>query len=219
MTMTVRRRTSFTALRCFHRFRLPSDWGVQDCPGVRLLTLTHQFSLSSLTDSSVDTASDSEKSSFAGNQGRRGISSPRRCSRSLAEKEGSGLLLPGAQTGCYSHSIFLNGEGWTLQSPADATGAEDVELGLPSCQEALDRGILRFLGSGDPCPSAVGRSQRVTTPHTALVERYKFLVLGGLPQQTVFWNQNLTHRNQQVKGGWLLLEVKGGWLFTGVSFS
>ena len=41
--------------------------------------------------------------------------------------------------------------------------------------------------------------------HTALVERRKFLVLGGLPQQTVFWNQNLTHRNQQVKGGWLLL--------------
>ena len=41
--------------------------------------------------------------------------------------------------------------------------------------------------------------------HTALVERHKFLVLGGLPQQTVFWNQNLTHRNQQVKGGWLLL--------------
>ena len=37
--------------RCFHRFRLPSDWGVQDAP----------VSLSSLTDSSVDTASDSEK--------------------------------------------------------------------------------------------------------------------------------------------------------------
>ena len=37
------------------------------------------------------------------------------------------------------------------------------------------------------------------------MERHKFLVLGGLPQQTVFWNQNLTHRNQQVKGGWLLL--------------
>ena len=33
--------------------------------------------------------------------------------------------------------------------------------------------------------------------HTALVERHKFLVLGGLPQQTVFWNQNLTHRNHK----------------------
>ena len=37
------------------------------------------------------------------------------------------------------------------------------------------------------------------------MERFTFLALGGLPQQTVFWNQNLAHRNQQVKGGWLLL--------------
>ena len=51
-----------------------------------------------------------------------------------------------------------------------------------------------------------GRVSHKGSPlHTALVERHKFLVLGGLPQQTVFWNQNLTHRNQQVKGGWLLL--------------
>ena len=33
--------------------------------------------------------------------------------------------------------------------------------------------------------------------HTALLERHKLLVLGGLPRQTVFWNQNLTHRNHK----------------------
>ena len=50
-----------------------------------------------------------------------------------------------------------------------------------------------------------GSGGRVGHKGSPLVERHKFLVLGGLPQQTVFWNQNLTHRNQQVKGGWLLL--------------
>jgi len=62
------------------------------------------------------------------------------------------------------------------------------------------------LGSGDPCPSAVGhKGDRGSPLHTALVERFTFLPLGGLPQQTVFWNQSLAHRTQQVKGGWLLL--------------
>ena len=46
--------------RCFHRFRLPSDWGVQDAPA-HAVDSDSSVSLSSLTDSSVDTASDSEK--------------------------------------------------------------------------------------------------------------------------------------------------------------
>ena len=46
--------------RCFHRFRLPSDWGVQDAPA-QAVDSDSSVSLSSLTDSSVDTASNSEK--------------------------------------------------------------------------------------------------------------------------------------------------------------
>ena len=46
-----------------------------------------------------------------------------------------------------------------------------------------------------------GRSQRVTTPHCSCGTVHISRTWG----QTVFWNQNLTHRNQQVKGGWLLL--------------
>ena len=46
--------------RCFYRFRLPSDWGVQDAPA-HAVDSDSSVSLSSLTDSSVDTASDSEK--------------------------------------------------------------------------------------------------------------------------------------------------------------
>ena len=97
----------------------------------------------------------------------------------------------------------LNRDGWTLQSSADANGA-DWNWGLPSGQEALDRGILRFWGVVTPV-LRLWVGHKGSPLHTALVERHKFLVLGGLPQQTVFWNQNLTHRNQQVKGGWLLL--------------
>ena len=41
-------------------FRLPSDWGVQDAPA-QAVDSDSSVSLSSLTDSSVDTASDSEK--------------------------------------------------------------------------------------------------------------------------------------------------------------
>ena len=50
----------FHCTRCFHRFRLPSDWGVQDAPA-QAVDSDSSVSLSSLTDSSVDTASDSEK--------------------------------------------------------------------------------------------------------------------------------------------------------------
>ena len=110
---------------------------------------------------------------------------------SQAEKEGSGLLLPGAQTGCYSHSIPPNGEGGPCSHqlmPMAQTGT-GVAL-MP---------ILRFW------VLRLWVGHKGSPLHTALVERHKFLVLGGLPQQTVFWNQNLTHRNQQVKGGWLLL--------------
>ena len=50
----------FHCTRCFHRFRLPSDWGVQDAPA-QAVDSDSSVSLSSLTDSSVDAASDSEK--------------------------------------------------------------------------------------------------------------------------------------------------------------
>ena len=52
--MTVRRRTSFTALDA------STDWGVQDAPA-QAVDSDSSVSLSSLTDSSVDAASDSEK--------------------------------------------------------------------------------------------------------------------------------------------------------------
>ena len=76
-------------------------------------------------------------------------------------------------------------------------------LGLLPWQEALDRGILRFWGVVPVLPLWVGH--KGSPLHTALVERFSFLALGGPPQQTVFWNRNLAHRIQQVKGGWLLL--------------
>ena len=50
----------FHCTRCFHRFRLPSDWGVRDAPAEDVDS-DSSVSLGSLTDSSVDTASDSEK--------------------------------------------------------------------------------------------------------------------------------------------------------------
>lgn len=50
----------FHCTRCFHRFRLPSDWGVRDAPA-EAVDSDSSVSLDPLTDSSVDTASDSEK--------------------------------------------------------------------------------------------------------------------------------------------------------------
>ena len=160
----------FHCTRCFHRFRLPSDWGVQ----------------SSLTDSSVDTASDSEK-----------------------------ILLPEIKEGEESH-LPVHSSWKRRQRTAAAGGAripfpltETVDLavtsccqwrrlvlGLPICQAALDRGILRFWGVVTPV-LRLWVGHKGSPLHTALVERHKLLVLGGLPQQTVFWNQNLTHRNHK----------------------
>ena len=61
---------------------------------------------------------------------------------------------------------------------------------------ALDRGILRFWGVVTPV-LRLWVGHKGSPLHTALVERHKLLVLGGLPQQTVFWNQNWTHRNHK----------------------
>ena len=68
--------------------------------------------------------------------------------------------------------------------------------GVAHMPGALDRGVLRFWGVVTPVLQLwVGH--KGSPLHTALVERHKLLVLGGLPQQTVFWNQNLTHRNHK----------------------
>ena len=61
---------------------------------------------------------------------------------------------------------------------------------------ALDRGILRFWGVVTPV-LRLWVGHKGSPLHTALVERHKLLVLGGLPQLTVFWNQNWTHRNHK----------------------
>ena len=50
----------FQCTRCFHKFRLPTDWGVRDVPP-QDVDSDSSISLDSLTDSSVDTASESEK--------------------------------------------------------------------------------------------------------------------------------------------------------------
>ena len=170
----------FHCTRCFHRFRLPSDWEVKDAPA-EAVDSDSSVSLSSLTDSSVDTASDSEK-----------------------------VFLPGLTEEAYC--CCLGRRRFATYIPFSSTDLavtscclwRRLVLGLPPQQEALDRGILRFWGVVTPV-RRLWVGHKGSPPHTALVERCTFLALGGLPQQTVFWNQNLTHRNQQVKGGWLLL--------------
>ena len=78
--------------------------------------------------------------------------------------------------------------------------------GLPSCQ-ALDRGIL--LGSGEPCPSAVGRSQRVTTPHCSCGTTQISRAWGAPPTDSVLEPELDTPQSTSKR--WLA--------FTGVSFS
>ena len=167
--------------RCFHRFRLPSDWGVQDAPA-HAVDSDSSVSLSSLTDSSVDTASDSEK-----------ILLPE-------IKEGEESHLPadcccrGRRRDAISIPLFPDGDGRPCSPqllPMAQTGTEVTHrLG------ALDRGILRFWGVVIPV-LRLWVGHKGSPLHTALVERHKLLVLGGLPQQTVFWNQNWTHRNHK----------------------
>ena len=165
----------FHCTRCFHRFRLPSDWGVQDAPA-QAVDSDSSVSLSSLTDSSVDTASDSEK-----------------------------VLL--AQTGCYSHSIPPNGEGGPCSHqlmPMAQTGT-----GVALMSGGLGRRHPAVLGSGDPCPSAVGRSQRVTTPHCSCGTTQISRAWGAPPTDSVLEPELDTPQSTSKR--WLA--------FTGVSFS
>ena len=60
------------------------------------------------------------------------------------------------------------------------------------------------LGSGDPCPSAVGRSQRVTTPHCSCGTTQTSRAWGAPPTDSVL-EPELDTPQSQVKGGWLLL--------------
>ena len=126
---------------------------------------------------------------------------------SQAEKEGSGLLLPGAQTGCYSHSIPPNGEGGPcsdqlMRMAQTGTGVALMSGGLGQRHPAV-------LGSGDPCPSAVGRSQRVTTPHCSCGTTQISRAWGAPPTDSVLKPELDTPQSTSKR--WLA--------FTGVSFS
>ena len=57
---------------------------------------------------------------------------------------------------------------------------------------------------GDPCPSAVGRSQRVTTPHCSCGTTQTSRAWGAPPTDSVL-EPELDTPQSQVKGGWLLL--------------
>ena len=60
------------------------------------------------------------------------------------------------------------------------------------------------LGSGDHCPSALGRSQRVTTPHCSCGTTQISRAWGAPPTDSVL-EPELDTPQSQVKGGWLLL--------------
>ena len=125
---------------------------------------------------------------------------------SQAEKEGSGLLLPGAQTGCYSHSISPDGEGGPCSHqlmPMAQTGTGVAPMpGLGQRHPAV-------LGSGDPCPSAVSRSQLVTTPHCSCGTTQISRAWGAPPTDSVLEPELDTPQSTSKR--WLA--------FTGVSFS
>ena len=107
---------------------------------------------------------------------------------------GSGLLLPGRRRDATSIPLFPDGDGRPCSPqllPMAQTGTEVAHM-----LGALDRGILRFWGVVTPV-LRLWVGHKGSPLHTALVERHKLLVLGGLPQQTVFWNQNWTHRNHK----------------------
>ena len=65
------------------------------------------------------------------------------------------------------------------------------------------------LGSGDPCPSAVGRSQRVTTPHCS----------GGTTQISRAWGAPPTDSVLEPELDTPQSTSKRWLAFTGVSFS
>ena len=81
--------------------------------------------------------------------------------------------------------------------------------GVAHMPGALDRGILRFWGVVTPV-LRLWVGHKGSPLHTALVERHKLLVLGGLPPTDSVLEPELDTPQSQVKG-WLA--------FTGVSFS
>ena len=117
---------------------------------------------------------------------------------------GSLLLLERRRFATYIPVSLRRG---TLQSPAAAYGA-DWDWAAPTTG-GLGQRHPAVMGSGDPCPSSVGRSQRVTTPHCSCWTVHISRTWGAPPTDSVLEPELDTPQSTSKR--WLA--------FTGVSFS